>query len=122
MDDMKIAGRGRFLRLGSADRARCHGQRSSLGGVFFEESKLDLIVVGWLSPVNFRVALPADCEQVARQFLKHADVREVVDFGWWPLAALLALTVGGFENVLAPLAPEILAKVPVVSSLPIERS
>jgi hypothetical protein len=39
-----------------------------------------------------------------------------MDFGWWPLAAFFALTVGALENVLAFLAPELVPKVPAIGS------
>jgi hypothetical protein len=43
-----------------------------------------------------------------------------MDFGWWPLAAFFALTVGALENVLAFLAPELVPEVPAIGSFSIE--
>src|SRR5262245_49748378 len=89
--------------------------------VVIEERQLDLVIVRRLPPMYLRVALPTDREQIARQLLKHADVSEMMDLGRWPLAAHLALAVGAFENVLAPLPPKGLAEVPPVGSEAIER-
>jgi hypothetical protein len=69
--------------------------------------------------MDFGMAWTAYREQIARQLLEDTDVGEVMDLGWRPLAALLALPVGTLENVLAPLAPEVLAEVPAVGSFTI---
>ena len=82
--------------------------------VLVEEPKLNLIVVCWLSPMDFRMALPTYREQVARQLLKYADISEVMNFARWPLAALFASVVGAPQDVFAPLAPEGLAEIPVI--------
>lgn len=81
-----------------------------------------MIIVCGLSPMDLRVALPAYREQVARYLLKHADVSEVMDFGWRPLAAPLAFTVGAPQNVLAPLAPECLAEIPMIGDFAVHVS
>src|SRR5262245_41192309 len=57
--------------------------------------------------------MSTDREQIARQLLKHADIREVMNLGRWTLAALLADVVGALQDMLTPLAPEGGAEIPV---------
>jgi hypothetical protein len=70
--------------------------------------------------MDLGMALAADREQVARKFLKNTDIREVVNLSRCALPAFLAHAVGALQNVLASLAPEGRAEIPVIRGRAIE--
>jgi hypothetical protein len=70
------------------------------------ERELYLVVIRWLSPMDLRMTLAAQCQQVARKFTKDPQIGQVVDFRRAPFPAFFAGMVGAPKDVLAPFAPE----------------